>query len=354
MPVEQDARAVRYPLRHEVDLHLAVMSVRRLPFLADLPEVDRAMLCTVVSELGSNILKYAVKGEVTLALNQAEGRPCIDIVACDQGPGIADVAQAVQDHYSTSGTLGLGLPGVRRMMSELSISLPPEGGTRVLARKWLGPAPTPARLSVPKAEAGGLGLRLAWASENRPCHPERVSGDLAFMRAGPDGVSLVLIDVSGHGASAHQLAQTLEAVLQQTPEQEPARLLQVLHQHCLGTRGAAAGVALVNGERGELSYAGIGNTRICLRGREPWRGVSRDGVLGERFPTPLLQRRAIVPGDVLMLYSDGISESLNLRDGLLDLGADPAALAHQVITHSGRSTDDASCIVLRVHAGEGG
>ncbi|BBP85322.1 histidine kinase [Pseudomonas sp. Pc102] len=354
MAGERDAREARYPLRHDVDLHLAVMSVRRLPFLAGLSEVDRAMLSTVVSELGSNILKYAVKGEVTLALNQAEGRPCIDIVARDQGPGIPDVDKAVQDHYSTSGTLGLGLPGVRRMMSELSITLPPEGGTQVLARKWLGPAPNTARLSLPVPGAGREGLQLEWASENRPCHPERVSGDLAFMRAGPDGVSLVLIDVSGHGASAHQLAHALEAVLQQTPEQEPTRLLQLLHQHCIGTRGAAAGVALVNGERGELSYAGIGNTRICLRGREAWRGVSRDGVLGERYPTPLLQRQPIDSGDVVMLYSDGVSETLNLRDGLLDLGADPAALARQVITHSGRSTDDASCIVLRVLAGEGG
>lgn len=354
MAGERDAREARYPLRHDVDLHLAVMSVRRLPFLAGLSEVDRAMLSTVVSELGSNILKYAVKGEVTLALNQAEGRPCIDIVARDQGPGIPDVDKAVQDHYSTSGTLGLGLPGVRRMMSELSITLPPEGGTQVLARKWLGPAPNTARLSLPVPGAGREGLQLEWASENRPCHPERVSGDLAFMRAGPDGVSLVLIDVSGHGASAHQLARALEAVLQQTPEQEPTRLLQLLHQHCIGTRGAAAGVALVNGERGELSYAGIGNTRICLRGREAWRGVSRDGVLGERYPTPLLQRQPIDSGDVVMLYSDGVSETLNLRDGLLDLGADPAALARQVITHSGRSTDDASCIVLRVLAGEGG
>lgn len=354
MAGERDAREARYPLRHDVDLHLAVMSVRRLPFLAGLSEVDRAMLSTVVSELGSNILKYAVKGEVTLALNQAEGRPCIDIVARDQGPGIEDVHKAVQDHYSTSGTLGLGLPGVRRMMSELSITLPPEGGTQVLARKWLGPAPNTARLFLPEPGAGWGGLQLEWASENRPCHPERVSGDLAFTRAGPDGVSLVLIDVSGHGASAHQLARALEAVLQQTPEQEPTRLLQLLHQHCIGTRGAAAGVALVNGERGELSYAGIGNTRICLRGREAWRGVSRDGVLGERYPTPLLQRQPIDSGDVVMLYSDGVSETLNLRDGLLDLGADPASLARQVITHSGRSTDDASCIVLRVLAGEGG
>ncbi|MDX7781759.1 ATP-binding SpoIIE family protein phosphatase [Aeromonas caviae] len=356
MQLEQSLQEASYPLRHDIDLHLTVMAVRRLPFIANLSEVDRAMLSTVVSELGSNILKYAERGEITLTLHHPSGRPCIDIVARDQGPGIGDVHQAMQDHYSTSGTLGLGLPGVRRMMSELTISTPPEGGTLVQARKWLGAVPLVSRPIPPLACTGQLhaGLQLTWASENRPCYPERVSGDLAFIRPGPEGVSLILIDVSGHGASANKLVQVLEAALQQTHEQEPARLLQLLHQHCIGTRGAAAGVALVNGERGELSYAGIGNTRICLRGHEPWRGISRDGVLGERFPTPLLQRQQLVAGDVVMLYSDGISESLNLRDGALDLAAEPAQLARQVIAHSGRSTDDASCIVLRVLAGKEG
>ncbi|MCX7133829.1 ATP-binding SpoIIE family protein phosphatase [Aeromonas sp.] len=354
MQLEQTAQEARYPLRHDIDLHLTVMAVRRLPFIASLSEVDRAMLSTVVSELGSNILKYAEQGEITLALHHPKGRPCIDIIARDKGPGIPDVHQAMQDHYSTSGTLGLGLPGVRRMMSEVTISTSPEGGTLVQARKWLGAAPLMTRVTLPTTVSNTRALTLVWASENRPCYPERVSGDLAFIRPGPDGISLVLIDVSGHGASANKLVQTLEEALHNSQEQEPTRLLQLLHQHCIGTRGAAAGVALINGERGELSYAGIGNTRICLRGHEPWRGISRDGVLGERFPTPLLQRQPIVPGDVVMLYSDGISESLNLRDGALDLGAAPAILARQVIAHSGRSTDDASCIVLRVETDEEG
>lgn len=145
MQLEQSLQEASYPLRHDIDLHLTVMAVRRLPFIANLSEVDRAMLSTVVSELGSNILKYAERGEITLTLHHPSGRPCIDIVARDQGPGIGDVHQAMQDHYSTSGTLGLGLPGVRRMMSELTISTPPEGGTLVQARKWLGAAPLVSR-----------------------------------------------------------------------------------------------------------------------------------------------------------------------------------------------------------------
>ena len=94
----------------------------------------------------------------------------------------------MQDHYSTSGTLGLGLPGVRRMMSELTISTPPEGnsgaGPQVAGRGAPG-----IQTNRPLACAGQLhaGLQLAWASENRPCYPERVSGDLAFIRPGPEG-----------------------------------------------------------------------------------------------------------------------------------------------------------------------
>ncbi len=88
MQLEQSVQEASYPLRHDIDLHLTVMAVRRLPFIANLSEVDRAMLSTVVSELGSNILKYAERGEITLTLHHPRGRPCIDIVARDQGPGI--------------------------------------------------------------------------------------------------------------------------------------------------------------------------------------------------------------------------------------------------------------------------
>ena len=63
MQLEQSVQEASYPLRHDIDLHLTVMAVRRLPFIANLSEVDRAMLSTVVSELGSNILKYAERAD---------------------------------------------------------------------------------------------------------------------------------------------------------------------------------------------------------------------------------------------------------------------------------------------------
>ncbi len=90
---------------------------------------------TTVSELARNILKYAGRGTIRLSCYGELGTEGIEIQAEDRGPGIADVEAAMRDHYSTSGTLGLGLPGVRRMMDSFTIDSAPGRGTRVTVRK---------------------------------------------------------------------------------------------------------------------------------------------------------------------------------------------------------------------------
>jgi len=95
-----------------------------------------AMVTTSVSELARNIVKYANRGELILREVQRRDRPGIEIEARDNGPGIEDIAQAMTDSMSTGGTLGLGLPGVRRMMDEFEINSTPGDGTQVVVRKW--------------------------------------------------------------------------------------------------------------------------------------------------------------------------------------------------------------------------
>ena len=100
-------------------------------------EAPSQMVATAVSELVRNILKYAGTGEICIRRVRKMGASGIEIEALDQGPGIADCEAAMQDHYSSGGTLGLGLPAVRRMMDEFLLESSPGQGTRVLARKWL-------------------------------------------------------------------------------------------------------------------------------------------------------------------------------------------------------------------------
>jgi len=98
---------------------------------------DQMLLATAASELCMNILRYAGRGELCLSEIRREGRQGMEILAVDKGPGIPDVEKAMQEHFTTTkGSLGLGLPSVRRIMDDFEIVSSPENGTRVRACKW--------------------------------------------------------------------------------------------------------------------------------------------------------------------------------------------------------------------------
>jgi serine/threonine-protein kinase RsbT len=99
---------------------------------------EATLIATAISELARNIVSYANHGTVALrAVHGANGVGGLTIVASDSGPGIRDVEQALRDGYSSSGGLGLGLPGVRRLMDEFDIVSQPGRGTTVTVTKWL-------------------------------------------------------------------------------------------------------------------------------------------------------------------------------------------------------------------------
>ncbi|MGB5622491.1 MAG: anti-sigma regulatory factor [Gammaproteobacteria bacterium] len=124
-------------IRSEMDVRQAILESRLYSQNAGFGDTPSRLIATAVSELARNILKYAVSGELTLRRVTAMGRPGIEIEVKDEGPGIADCEAAMKDHFSSSGTLGLGLPGVKRMMDEFSLESGPGQGTRVTARKWI-------------------------------------------------------------------------------------------------------------------------------------------------------------------------------------------------------------------------
>ncbi len=124
-------------IRTETDASRTVLEATLYSREAGFDETPSHMIATAVSELVRNILKYAGNGEIRLRRIREPSRRGIEIEALDQGPGIADCEAAMQDHVSSGGTLGLGLPGVRRMMDEFSLQSTLGEGTRVTARKWI-------------------------------------------------------------------------------------------------------------------------------------------------------------------------------------------------------------------------
>jgi len=123
-------------INSDQDIVLARQKGRSLAIELRFSPVDATLIATAISELARNILAYARKGEITLRTVLAAGRQGILIVASDDGPGIRDINQALRDGFSTSGSLGLGLPGVRRLMDEFEISSRPGRGTKVAVKKW--------------------------------------------------------------------------------------------------------------------------------------------------------------------------------------------------------------------------
>jgi serine/threonine-protein kinase RsbT len=130
------AGEIRVAIKSDQDIVVARQRGRALAAEAGFSSGDATLIATAISELARNIVSYARKGEITLKIVYASIRQGILIVASDNGPGIPDIRQALRDGFSTSGSLGLGLPGVRRLMDEFEITSEPGRGTIVTVKKW--------------------------------------------------------------------------------------------------------------------------------------------------------------------------------------------------------------------------
>jgi serine/threonine-protein kinase RsbT len=118
------------------DVALAILEIREMARLINMSGAATAALATAVSELVTNVTKYADKGLISMRPATQIRRPGIEVIVEDRGPGICDIEQAMRENVSTGGTLGLGLPGTRRLVDEFDIESQPGQGTRVRIVKW--------------------------------------------------------------------------------------------------------------------------------------------------------------------------------------------------------------------------
>lgn len=123
-------------INNEFDIVLARQKGREVSKELQFGGVDQARITTAISELARNIYLYAGSGQITINVLEENGRRGIQITAADDGPGINDIRMVLQDGFSTSGGLGAGLPGVKRLMDTFDIDSMPGSGTRITITKW--------------------------------------------------------------------------------------------------------------------------------------------------------------------------------------------------------------------------
>jgi serine/threonine-protein kinase RsbT len=127
---------LRLAITSDADVIAARQRGRELAAQHGFTAGDQTVIAVAISEIARNIVRYAKAGEVVLRTINSANRMGIVVIARDQGPGIRDVELALQDGYSTSGGLGLGLPGARRLVDEFDITSEVGKGTTVTMKKW--------------------------------------------------------------------------------------------------------------------------------------------------------------------------------------------------------------------------
>lgn len=295
----------------------------------DEPTAGRAAL--IVTELATNLARHAKGGELAVRPLGDTRTPGIEIVALDRGPGIANVARATADGYSTAGSPGSGLGAVRRLATRFDIFSTPARGTVVFTELWPG-APAPSRFE--------LGVISS-------AHPDEASsGDAWAMRPRARGISVAIVDGLGHGLGA-ALAAAEAVQLFRGQCSAPAEALEKMHRGMAHTRGAAVAIASIDVDTRELRWASIGNVAATIFAPDDERHlVGHDGTIGHsvrKIDERVYPWRA---RSVLVAHTDGVGRAdLTRYPGIL--GRHPAVLAAAVYVDARRPRDDATVVALR-------
>ncbi len=347
------ARQTRVPIRHDTDVVVACQKGRALAAQLGLSGNDQVIVTIAISEVASNIVRYASTGEIVLDSVLEDGRRGIVVIARDEGPGIADVDRALQDGYSTGGGLGLGLSGARRLMDEFEIASQVGKGTTIVMKKM---ETMEMRHLQSRAATGGAVQStqstpfIEWGIATRSFDGRGESGDQYLVESFSDGVLVMVVDGLGHGPSAAIAGKAAVAAVEGHASEPVAALLKRCHEGLRRTRGAVVSLASFNVLGGQMTWLGIGNVKgLLLRangraGRSRERLLLRGGVVGYQLPTLRPATLPVEPGDTLILATDGL-RSVFADD--LALGEAPQQMADRIFAEYRRGTDDAMVLVAR-------
>jgi serine/threonine-protein kinase RsbT len=224
----------RLEIRSEADVAAATRAGRTAAEAAGLSVVEAQHVATAVTEVATNAWRYAVGGEVEIEQLDRDGRHGVRVVVRDRGPGIADVGAALSDGFSSSGSLGVGLPGARRLMDEFDLRSAVGAGTVIEMEKWAGGrARDPARWSL-----------------------RREGGAVPFAQRIRNGVLL--------GIVAGQHAEQAAALCTAQAWRAPPELVTRCHGlHPIG-RPLSIALACLSGLDGALTWLGAGPVEAAL------------------------------------------------------------------------------------------
>jgi anti-sigma regulatory factor (Ser/Thr protein kinase) len=303
-------------------------------------------LAIVVTEAATNIMRHAGNGTIILRAVMLGDSAGVEMLAIDKGPGIIDVARAMRDGFSTSGTAGQGLGGIRRLSQTFEIHTQRSVGTVLLAR--IG-EPLPAGTERTASLDDRLGvICVAIRGENE-------SGDAWRIVEGRHRTTVMVVDGLGHGPQAAAAAAIATDLFPSLADAQTTVLIDALDEGMRASRGAALSVAAIDDATRTVSFSGVGNVdgRVLADGKSS-HFLPQNGIIGNAKPTARATEAPWPTGARLVMHSDGISARwhMDAYPGLQQ--AHPAILAGVIFRDFARERDDATVLVLADRLGEKG
>jgi anti-sigma regulatory factor (Ser/Thr protein kinase) len=301
-----------------------------------LDETETGRVALIATELGTNILKHAKRGEMLLRSVGTLNGGGVELVAIDGGPGIGDVDRALRDGYSTAGSHGAGLGALGRVATSFDIFSGLGQGTVLVARV----VRETKRIAKPTLDVGAIRV---------PKREEPVCGDdFSLTVRRPGAALLVVADGLGHGIAAADASSLAARIAAERPEESPVETISAIHRALRSTRGAAVAVAAIDAEARAIRFSGIGNISACIVQPGSTKTlVSHNGIAGhtarniQEFAYPWPE------GALLVMHSDGVSGRWDLDNYPGIMSRDPSIIAGVIYRDFTRHRDDAIVIVAR-------
>ncbi|MGA8550913.1 MAG: ATP-binding protein [Stellaceae bacterium] len=310
---------------------LAVEFVRR----AGADDGKLARVALIATEMATNLIKHGGGGILVVdRFDDADGSG-IELMALDQGAGMADVGRSLVDGYSTAGSPGTGFGAIARQSDRLAVFSRPGLGTVVMARLIFEPA-----AKLPS------GTELGVVSAPHPA--ETVSGDHWAFGAGKAGRTVLVVDGSGHGPEAARAARLAAQIFGEHLDEDCERLVERLHRALAPTRGAALAVARVDASRKLVRFVGVGNIAgAMVSDGDLRRMVSHNGTAGHIAPRIREFTYPFAGSPLLILHSDGLSAKWELADYPGLAASHPSLIAGVLFRDHRRGRDDATVLAMR-------
>jgi anti-sigma regulatory factor (Ser/Thr protein kinase) len=314
--------------------------IHNLVTRAGFSSVKTGEIDIVVSELTSNLIKHADKGELIYRLSEEESNIAFEIYCFDDGPGSNDIPRMMKDGFSSSNTLGHGLGSIKRLSDFFQIYSRESWGTVVYSKSYREPI-----ASTKIVTKNNLLIKVL-----QLCIPgEKVCGDGYDVKKTQDETLIFLADGLGHGVNAHEAVKEAIKAFQLCQSVDPAEIIRFIHPHVKKTRGLVGTVAVYHHSKKQWRICGVGNiTTRLFQGITVKNCMPHNGIIGLNIPGTLTNIEVSEPYQGIIMFSDGIRNRFNLSNYPSVIQYDPSLIASIIFKDNARRNDDMTVLVGKV------